>query len=93
MADTVKFTEEELTQLREIQSDFNKIIIQFGQIHIDEISLSKAKAKLDENKEKVNLEFNSITEREKILAEKLNEKYGPGVLDPTTGIFTANISQ
>lgn len=90
MSEPVKFTEEELTKLRELQSDFNNVIIKFGQLHIDEINLSKASVRLAAEKMKVQEEFDSITTREKTIGDELNAKYGAGILDPATGLFTPN---
>ena len=37
---------------------------------------------------KNNAAFKDIQDNERKLVEELNEKYGPGQLDPQTGVFT-----
>ena len=36
----------------------------------------------------VQTEYEAVQQTERDLVAKLNEKYGPGQLDPATGIFT-----
>ena len=38
--------------------------------------------------EEVETEYQTVQQEERDLVKKLNEKYGPGQLDPTTGVFT-----
>ena len=34
------------------------------------------------------VEYEEVQQKEREIVEKLNEKYGPGQLDPQTGVFT-----
>ena len=77
----IKFTEEESTELRELQQKFNGITVQFGQLKIRKLEIEKIEAKLVEDLDKSNVESQSI-------ATKLSEKYGAGTFNPETGIFT-----
>ena len=38
--------------------------------------------------EEVEQEYQTVQQEERDLVAKLNEKYGPGQLDPATGVFT-----
>ena len=76
-----KFTEEELNQLQDLQSQLNKTIAEFGNLQISKIKLEK-----EENKLKNQL---TILEKKEIeIAKNLTEKYGKGRLDTETGEFT-----
>ena len=58
----IKFTEDELKSLKELQTTYQQKQLQFGQLKVQKLL--------------------------RTLVKSLNEKYGPGNLDPTTGVFT-----
>ena len=76
-----KFTEEELNQLQDLQSQLNKIIAEFGTLQISKIKLEK-----EENELKNYLTI--LEKKETEIAKTLTEKYGKGRLDTETGEFT-----
>ena len=43
---------------------------------------------MDNAKSKLEVEYGEVQETERNLVKQLNEKYGPGNLDPATGVFT-----
>jgi len=43
---------------------------------------------LEEAEVKMDADYKDIQDNERKLVEELNEKYGPGQLDPQTGVFT-----
>ena len=81
MANPIKFTEEELTKLKELQNQNDQLIIAFGQLnmqrHILDGNILQLKSSLEEMKTK---------ETEVVL--KLSEKYGKGTLDIESGEFS-----
>ena len=83
----VKFTDEELQSLQELQNTYASISTQFGQLKVSRINLERQMENLDdaENQLEQNWEENRQTESE--LVKSLNEKYGAGTLNPTTGEF------
>lgn len=81
MADEIKFTDEELKELTEVQQSVSDILIKFGQYHLQQITLDNSKKSLEE-------EYSNLVVKQSELAQRLNSKYGPGVVDPTTGVFT-----
>ena len=78
---TKKFTDEEIKEIESLQSEFNQITYQLGQLSISE-------SKLKEAKKQSLATLNSIEEKEKTLAATLNKKYGKGTLDIKTGEVT-----
>ena len=86
----IKFTEEEMKKLKELQDNFNNLILQFGQLNIEDINFEKTKNRLADIREKLNTEYSVLLDAEKKLSAELNTKYGDGILDPRTGIFTPN---
>jgi hypothetical protein len=43
---------------------------------------------IDDTEAKLEVEYGEVQETERKLVADLNEKYGPGNLDPATGVFT-----
>ena len=83
----VKFTDEELQSLQELQNTYASISTQFGQLKVSRINLERQMENLDdaENQLEQNWEENRQTESD--LVKSLNEKYGAGSLNPQTGEF------
>ena len=83
MADAIKFTEDELKSINELQVKYNQITMAMGQL-----TISKYNLELREEALKSTLEDTRNSEQE--LAKSLNEKYGAGTLDIESGEFTPN---
>ena len=81
MADAIKFTEDELKSINELQVKYNQITMAMGQL-----TISKYNLELREEALKSTLEDTRNSEQE--LAKSLNEKYGAGTLDIESGEFT-----
>lgn len=87
---TVKFTEEELDNIRSIQEKYNTAGIQLVQLKLARKTSEEYLQALEQEEERIIEELDSINKKEKELTEALNEKYGIGSLDMTTGEFTPN---
>ena len=81
MPEEVKFTEEELTQVQNIQRSYTSLQTQFGQLQL-------AKIRLDEQESDLKLNLRDIQSEEKKFLDGITEKYGQGSLNPETGVFT-----
>jgi len=88
MAEATKFTDEEMKELKALQDEFNNSILQLGQLNVEEINLENAASRLAQSRVGLQNSYKELLKKEKVLAEKLNARYGAGVLDPKTGIFT-----
>ena len=88
MAEEVKFTEEELQQLGGLQQSYQNIQATFGQLRVQRILLEQQMNNLEETENSVEEEYTKAQENERTFVKSLNEKYGPGQLDPATGVFT-----
>tara|TARA_R110000787_G_scaffold260349_1_gene365587 strand:- start:1326 stop:1640 length:315 start_codon:yes stop_codon:yes gene_type:complete len=77
----VKFTEEEILSLNGIQKEMDQIILNMGQIGVQEISLELAKKTAKSHLENLKL-------KETEIAKSLSGKYGKGTLDIASGEFT-----
>ena len=81
MSEEIKFTDEELKSLGELQTAYQRITNAYGQIAL-------AKHNLEAQEASVKQEFESAKANEQKLLNEITEKYGPGQLDPQTGVFT-----
>ena len=85
MPKEVKFTEEELTQVQNIQKSYATVQNQFGQLKLAQIRLDNDEVTLEDG-------LKSIQDEEKKFLDGITEKYGQGTLNPETGEFTPNKS-
>ena len=81
MPEEVKFTEEELTQVQNIQKSYLNVQNQFGQLKLAQIRLDEQEVDLEEA-------LKNIQSEEKKFLDGITEKYGQGSLNPETGVFT-----
>ena len=81
MPEEVKFTEEELTQVQNIQKSYLNVQNQFGQLKLAQIRLDNQEVELEEA-------LKSIQSEEKTFLDGITDKYGQGTLNPETGVFT-----
>ena len=89
MADQeTKFSEEELKSLQELQNSYQGKQLQFGQLRVQRLLVQQQLDSIDDTEAKLEVEYSEVQETERKLVADLNEKYGPGNLDPATGVFT-----
>ena len=86
MPEEVKFTEEELTQVQNIQRSQTSLQTQFGQLKL-------AKIRLDEQESDLKLNLRDIQSEEKKFLDGITDKYGQGTLNAETGVFTPTTSE
>ena len=86
--DEVKFTEKELESLNDLQDKYNTITNQFGQLAIAKLNLEKQTEVVNDQEFKLQEELNQAREDEQEILNDITEKYGPGQLDPQSGVFT-----
>ena len=85
--EAVKFTDEELQSLQELQNTYASIATQFGQLKVSRINLERQMYSLDEAEDNLTKSWEENRQTESDLVKSLNEKYGAGSLNPTTGEF------
>ena len=84
----IKFTEEELQSLNDLQVKYNTITNQFGQLAIAKLNLDKQTEVVNDQEFKLQEELEQAREEEQGILNDITEKYGPGQLDPQSGVFT-----
>ena len=88
MADEIKFTEDELKSLNDLRETYGKVQADFGALKVRRLVLEQQLEELDNADEAVHKAYKDNQDTERKLVQELNEKYGPGSLDPQTGVFT-----
>ncbi len=84
----MKFTDEELQSLQDLQNGYQEKQANLGQLSVQRILLNQQLEALEARQVELESEYEAVQQQERDLVQKLNEKYGPGQLDPQTGVFT-----
>tara|TARA_B100000287_G_scaffold415634_1_gene449446 strand:+ start:532 stop:807 length:276 start_codon:yes stop_codon:yes gene_type:complete len=88
MSEEIKFSDEEMNGIKEVQTDYITIQNKFGQLAIAKLNLQDKINEVEELDKSLNTQFLELKQKEQELVEQLSEKYGQGNLDPKTGVFT-----
>lgn len=86
--EAVKFSEEELKSLQELQNTYAGISTQFGQLKVSKMNLLRQLDSLEQSEDALEKAWDDNREKETELVQSLTEKYGPGSLNPQTGEYT-----
>lgn len=85
MAETIKFTEQEVTEINQLRTDVSNLFTRLGQIEVEKRRRLK---EVDDMKEELFIQHDNFVQKEQSLFQALNEKYGDGDYNPETGEFT-----
>ena len=85
----VKFTDDELKSLQDLQTNYQEKQAALGQLSVQRILVKQQMETLDIRQDELETEYTAVQQEERDLVQGLNEKYGPGQLDPQTGVFTS----
>jgi hypothetical protein len=80
--ETKVLTQEEITQLKEVQQERFSMIDKFGAIEIQFQELESVKQKLK-------LEYEKLKQKEDVLGKQLQAKYGDGTINLERGEFVS----
>ena len=86
--DEIKFSEDELTSLSNLQTGYQEKQTLLGQLSVQRILIDQQSEALEARLTEVQTEYEGVQQQERDLVKQLNEKYGPGSLNPETGVFT-----
>jgi len=83
-----KFSDKELQSLRELQDGYSEKSAQFGQLKVQKLLVQQQLDALETTEVQFESDYSALQSKEQEIVKQLNEKYGPGNLDPATGVFT-----
>ena len=90
MADkAVKFTEDEMKSISELQQTYVNLQNILGQLGVSRIRMEQQLDDLSANEEQIKIQFIETQQKEREFVQTINKKYGDGNLDLSTGVFTA----
>ena len=86
----VKFTEEEMKSLREIQESYFNVQNEYGKLELSRIRLEQQLDGLDTMDNSLREKFIQTQSTEKEFLDGITKKYGEGTLDQESGVFIPN---
>jgi septal ring factor EnvC (AmiA/AmiB activator) len=90
MTEEIKFTEDEMKQIDDLQQSYANSQNALGQISVSRIRLEQQLTELDSAEDTIRTTFTDTQIKEKQFVESINKKYGDGNLDLSSGVFTPN---
>jgi prefoldin subunit 5 len=87
MADPIKISGEELQLTAELQSQYQKVIFDFGNLYVEKIQIEDAVKVVTEKENKLQSRWVSLQNKENELIQQLMKKYGEGSIDLKSGLF------
>lgn len=83
----VVISAEEIQVVKDLQSKYATTTAQIGQVEIELYLLKKRLTQMEELRTNLLSSYEGLQSEEKNLVEKMNEKYGDGLLDLDSGRF------
>jgi len=88
MSEPIKFSEEEIKSIVELQDEYQQKIFELGQIRLELIDIDRQKKSLEEKEKEIINEWEKCLKKENDLVNALSVKYGDGKLNLKDGTFT-----
>ena len=88
MSEAKKLNEEEIAQIKELQTQYNKFVFELGSIEAQLAEMANHKVFMETEKSNVLGDIKTLTAKEKELLASLQEKYGVGNINIETGEIT-----
>lgn len=87
MTEEIKFSPEELGNIKKLQEEFNRKMFEFGQLYLRRMELDSAFKDLIETEKKIQEDYSGLQKQETDLLAQLTQKYGEGQLNINDGTF------
>ena len=88
MSEVKQLTPEELSQIKDMQAQYNKFVFELGSVEAQLQNVLATKELIETEKSNVLEDIKKLGEREKELVNGLQAKYGTGNIDIETGEIT-----
>ena len=90
MSKVIKFTEDEMKSLKNIQDGYITIQRSLGQISVAKLRLEQQLNNLEIEENKFKVDFSELQENEQKFIDEITNKYGEGQLNPQTAEFVVS---
>jgi len=87
MSEQIKISDQEMQEIRDLQTKFQEKITEFGRFRIEHMQLFKLAKDLEAKELKSEEEFKVLQTKEKDLLDRFTKKYGDGQLNLSNGDF------
>jgi len=87
MNEAIKIEENELAEIKMLQSKFQESIYKLGNLQIEKMELDRLVSDFIEKEKKLKEEWGSLQKMEQSLLDKIVQKYGEGNLNMADGTF------
>jgi len=84
----IKFTKTEVESISALRAGFDEVQTLLGRLEIQRIQTEQALENIDNDKLRLETRYSDLITEERTLVADFTEKYGPGNLDPESGVFT-----
>ena len=91
MANVTKLSNEELEELKSIQSKYLELTAQLGQVNLEKISLTLELQSIEEELSKLQGVFLELKELESKIQQAFTKKYGIGTVNLESGEFISEV--
>lgn len=88
MSEKIKFSEDELKQIANLQSKYEHTLFRMGETQIRRYMINEEIEKLKTIENELKEKYMGIQKEEEDILNELSNKYGEGELDIKTGTFT-----
>jgi predicted nuclease with TOPRIM domain len=88
--EAIKFTEDEMKELKDIQTSYVEVQGNLGQLAVAKLRLEQQLESLSNAEIELKVKFKDIQTNEQKFVDSITEKYGDGTLDPESGTFISN---
>ena len=84
----IKFTQQELESLQQVKDSYFQVKSGLGELEVARIQNEQRGEQIEGQKLRLEAQWVETVKMEQNLVDTLNQKYGPGNLDPATGVFS-----
>jgi hypothetical protein len=88
MTNPTKITDEELNAFVELKTEFQKILLQLGELYLEKMEADSLIKQLSDKESSLRSKIEEMKTAEVSLMDGILKKYGEGGLNIKTGIFT-----
>lgn len=87
MENQIKFTDDELNNIKTLRDKSTAIVLDFGQNELEVFTLNNRLKELENEKQQLQSTYLQLQQNERALIQELNKKYGSGTVDIESGVF------
>jgi len=87
MAEPIKISEEDLKKIRDIQTQYQIKMGEFGKLYLEKMGIDKAIKAITARETQIQNDWESLQKAESDFIDDLLKRYGEGNLDLKQGIF------